>query len=157
MGVNISRNSAVESNNEHGSSNPNFCASCGQGLTTNQLSFRNSSQEANALESRKPQVDPAHGFHSTEDSWASEYTSGQVPKYSPYLMPTPSITSESEVKSWEIMSTPTSVKSVGASKENAKPIDDSHVHLLQSLHSQCLSISQSQNTVRLRTSLFSSS
>ena len=157
MGLNNSRNSAVESNHKHGSSNPNFCASYGQGLTTNQLSYTNLS-EANALESRKPQesckpqVDPAHGFYSAKNSWT---TSGQVPMYSPYLMPTPSITSE--VKPWEIMSTPTSVKSVGASRRNAKPIDDSHAHPHQCLHSQCLAISQSHNTVRLRTSLFSSS
>ena len=51
------------------------------------------------------------------------------------------------------MPPPMSVKSAGASERSAKPNDDSHA----SFHSQCLAISQSRNTVCLRTSLFSSS
>ena len=124
MGVNISQNSSVESNHCDGSS-PNFCASHGQGLTTNQFSYRNPSQEANALESCKPQLDSAPGSHSAENFGTSVYTSGQVPEYSSNLIPTPS------------------VKSVGASK---KLNDDSHASLL---HSQCLAVSQSQDTVCL--------
>ena len=145
MGVNISQNSSVESNHS-GSSNPNFCASHGQGLTTNQFSYRNPSQEANALETCKPQLDSAPGSHSAENFGTSVYTSGQVPEYSPNLIPTPS-----EVKPCEITSTPTtSVESVGASR---KLNDDSHAPLL---HSQRLAISQSHDTVcLLGTPLFS--
>ena len=147
MGVNVSQNSSVESNHS-GGSNPTFCASHGQGLTTNRFSYRNPSQEANGLESCKPQIDSAPGSHSAENFGTSVYTSDRkhVPKYSQNLMPTPSITSE--VKSCK-MSTPTTVKSVtvGESRRNGKPNDDSYAP-------KCLAISQSHNTVCLGTSLF---
>ena len=145
MGVNISRNSSIESNHKRGGSNPNFCALHELGLTTNQFSCGNPSQEANAHESCKPQVDP--GPHSAENVGISTYTSRQVPEYSPDLIPTPSITSE--VRSCKVMSTPTSVKSVSASRRNTRP-NDAHA---PSLHSQ--PISQSRNTVCQATSLFS--
>ena len=116
MGVNIFQNSSIESNHKRGGSNPNFCALHGQGLATNQLSYGNPSQEANARESCKPQVDP--GSHSAENVGTSIYTSRQVPEYSPDLIQTPSITSE--VRSCKIMSTPTPVKSASASRRNAK-------------------------------------
>jgi hypothetical protein len=148
MGVNISQNSPIESNHKPGGSNPNFCASHGQGLTTNQSSYGNPSQEANARESCKPQADPES--HSAENLGTSIYTSRQVPEYSPGLIPTPSITSE--VGSCEIMSTSTSVESVDASRRNAKPNDDSRGGA-PSLHSQ--SLSQSHNTVCQGTSLLS--
>jgi len=111
MGVNISQKSLIESNHKR-CSNVNFCPSHGQGLTTNQFS------------------------HSAENLGKSVHVSGQVPEYSPYLMPTPPITSE--VKSWE---------TVGASRRNVKPIVDSHA---PPLHSKCLAISQSHNTVHTR-------
>ena len=148
--MNISQNSSVESNHS-GGSNPDVCASHGQGLTTNQLSYRNPSQEANALESCKPQDDSDPRSHSAENVGTSIYTSGHVPEHSSNLIPTPSITSE--VISCEITSTPsspTSLESVGVSK---KPNNDSHAPLL---HSQRQAISQSHDTVcLLGTSLFS--
>jgi hypothetical protein len=118
MGLNISQNSAIESNHKYGS-NLNSCTSPGQGLTTNQFS------------------------HSAEKFGRSAYASGQVPEYSPYPSPMPSITSEA--KPWE---------TVGASRRNVEPNDDSHP---PHLHCQCLAICQSYNTVCLGTSLFSSS
>jgi hypothetical protein len=82
------------------------------GASTNSADQFSYAQEANAQESSscqcKPQVDPAPRSHSV-------HASGQAPEYSPYLMPTPSITSE--VKSWE---------TVDASRRNAKPNVDSH-------------------------------
>ena len=140
MGVNISLNSSVESNR---GSDPNSCASHGQGVTTNQFSYRNPSQEANAAESCKPQADSAPKSHSAENFGTSVYTSGHVPEISPNLNPTPSMTLE--VKSYEIMSFPTSVKSVGAPR-NVKPNDETHTH---ALHSQR---SQRDNTLCLGTS-----
>ena len=144
--MNISQNSAVGSKHRRGSSHPNICPYNGQGLTTNHLSSKNPSQEENA-QSSMPQVGPAPRSHAAEDFGTSVYTSGQVPEYSSlaYLMPIPSITSEVK-KSWELMSTPTSVKSVGSSRRNAKPNDDSRAF---PLHCQCLAISQSHNTVCL--------
>ena len=104
-------------------------------VESNHKPYRNPSQEANRPESCKPQVDSAPGSHS---GTSSAYTSN--------LIPTLSITSE--VKSCQIMSsTPTSVKSVGAS---SKPNDGSHAPLF---HSQRLAVSQIHNTVCLRTSL----
>ena len=145
--MNVSQNSPVESNLS-GGSNPNFYASHDhwQGVTPDQFSYRNPSQETNAL---KPQVDSTPRSHSAETFGASPYsqaTSEEAPGHTPSLTPTASIASEE--KSYEIMSTPTSVKSVGASR-NAQPNDDSHA----SLHSQS-PVSQSSNTVCLSTPLF---
>jgi len=93
MSASISQNSAIMGSNT--GRGPN---------TADQFSY---AQEANAQESCKPQVDPAPQSHSV-------HASGQAPEYSPYLMPTPSITSE--VKSWE---------TVDASR-SARPNVDSH-------------------------------
>jgi len=106
MGMTIPQNSAIESNHKRGST-LNICAShasghCGQG-PTNQFS------------------------HSAGNFGRSVCASGQVPEYSPYLMPTPST-------SWD---------TVGVSKGNAKRNVDSHA---PPFHSQCLAISQSHNT-----------
>jgi len=97
MGASISQDSAIMGSNT--GRRPN---------SADQFSY---AQEANAQESCqcKPQVDPAPRSHSV-------HASGQAPDYSPYLMPTPSITSE--VKSWE---------TVDASRRNTKPNVDSHV------------------------------
>ena len=96
MGANISQDSTGQNT--------------GQGPTN--FSY---TQEPNAQESCKPQVDPAPRSHSTDNFETSVHASGQVPVYGPYPMPTPSITSE--VKSRE---------TVGASWRNAKPNVDSH-------------------------------
>ena len=143
--MNVSQNSSVKSN-PSGGSNLNFYASHDQGVTPDQFSYRNPSQEANAL---KPQVDSTPRSHSAETFGPSAYSSEEAPDQTPSLMPTATIASGE--KSCEIMSTPMSVKSVGASR-NAKPNDDSHT----SLHSKS-PVSQSHNTVCLSTSLFSSS
>jgi len=107
MGVNFPPNSAIESNYKR-CSDLNFCASHASGRgPTNQFS------------------------HSAGNFGRSIYASGQVPECSPYLMPTPSITSE--VKSWD---------TIGASRRDAKLNVDSHA---PPFHSQCLAICQSHN------------
>jgi hypothetical protein len=104
-----------------GRSNPNFCGLNGQGHTIDQFS-RDASQEANAQESCKPQVDPVSGYHSAENLGTSEHSSGRVPEYGPYVMPMPS-----KVKAWQrVMSTPTSVKSIGV-RENPNLNDNSNI------------------------------
>lgn len=107
MGVNISQNSATESNHEGGPFS--FGTSHGQGPTADQFSY---TQEPNAEEACKTQVDPALRY-SADNLETSVHASGQMPEYGAYLMPTPSVTSES----WE---------TVGASWRNIKPNADSH-------------------------------
>ena len=132
MGLNIPQNCAFEWNHK--------CVGHGQGLTTNQFSYGDPSQEANAA----------------EKFGTSVYASGQVPEYSSYLMPTPSI--NSEVKYWETMSTPMSVKSVGASKRkrNARSDDDLHASLESPLNSQCLAPDSAGLTTNTTTASFHS-
>ena len=86
IGGNISQRSATGS-------------STSQGPTTDQFSYV---QEANSEEFCKPQFDPVPRSHSADNFETSVHASGhapETPEYSPYLMPSPSITSD--VKSWE--------------------------------------------------------
>ena len=71
MGPNIPQDSTSGSNSGHGP-------------TTDQFSY---TQEANAQESCKPHVDSVPRSHSADNF----ETSGQVPEYGPFPMPTPSI------------------------------------------------------------------
>jgi len=98
LGANILQNSAMGSNT-------------GQGATANQLSY---AQEGSAQEYCKPQVDSAPRSNSA-DNFESSSWQPPVQEHSPYLMPTPSTTSE--VNSWQ---------TVGASRGNSKPNVDSH-------------------------------
>ena len=88
LGVNILQNTAIGSN----TGQVNTC----KGPTTDQFPY---AQEANAQESCKSQVDPAPRSHSPDNFETSLRASEQEQEYSPYLMPTSSITSD--VKSWQ--------------------------------------------------------
>ena len=86
IGGNISQRSATGS-------------STSQGPTTDQFSYV---QEANSEEFCKPQFDPVPRSRSADNFETSVHASGhapETPEYCPYLMPSPSITSD--VKSWE--------------------------------------------------------
>ena len=74
-------------------------SSTSQGPTTDQFSYV---QEANSEEFCKPQFDPVPRSRSADNFETSVHASGhapETPEYCPYLMPSPSITSDA--KSWE--------------------------------------------------------